>query len=98
MQVSNCGIALAFLAALAGCTSAIRDTGVGQALGGGGDRCGAAEFAPLVGQEFTVLDSSELPENRRVLFPGAAVGEDSDPSRLNIAIGTDDTITQVYCG
>jgi Peptidase inhibitor I78 family len=98
MQVSRGGIALVFIATLTACTSAIRTAEVEDELGSGADACGAAEYTPMIGQQFTVLNDASLPENRRVLFPGAAVGEETDMTRLNITIGTDDRISQVYCG
>ncbi|MEM8571165.1 MAG: I78 family peptidase inhibitor [Pseudomonadota bacterium] len=90
-------LVLAGMVVLAGCTSSIRP--FPEVTGApGGDACGAAEFSPLIGQQFTVLTSASLPEKRRVLFPGAVVTEDNDPERLNITIGTDDNIAEVYCG
>jgi hypothetical protein len=95
MQVRIAGIALTFAAVLVGCTSAIRPGGIG---GGDADACGASEYETMIGEQFTVLNDADLPENRRVLFPGASVGEEADRTRLNIAIGTDDRIARVYCG
>jgi hypothetical protein len=61
--------------------------------------CGAEARQDLVGQTFTVLNDAELPEDTRVLFPGAVTAEeDNQPGRLNITIDTDDVIGQVYCG
>jgi hypothetical protein len=63
----------------------------------GGD-CGASARQDLVGQSFTLLNNADLPEDARVLFPGAVVTQDFVPGRLNITIGTDDRIDRVYCG
>lgn len=98
MRVSEVGVTFAVLVALAGCTSAIRTAEVEEELAGGPDTCGAVEYTVLIGEEFTVLNDAPLPDNRRVLFPGAAVGEDTDETRLNIIVDTEDTITEVYCG
>jgi Peptidase inhibitor I78 family len=79
---------------LGACTSSIGPGGTG----GVSDDCAAATYEPLVGQNVAVLNDAELPEDVRVNFPGAAISEDSNPGRLNINVGTDDTITRVYCG
>jgi hypothetical protein len=60
--------------------------------------CGADTRQDLVGQTFTVLNDAELPDDTRVLFPGAVMTEDNQPGRLNITVGPDDVIGQVYCG
>lgn len=64
----------------------------------GADACGAAERQAFVGQRVDALNDVELPDDTRVLFPGAAVTQDLRPDRLNITIGGDETITEVYCG
>ncbi len=100
--------ALGFFVGIAGCTSSLMEgagnmatdvkEGAEAALSDSGGGCGATQRADLVGQSVTVLNDAELPETARVLFPGAAVSQEVNPGRLNIAIGTDDRITQVYCG
>lgn len=98
MPVPYRGIVLALALAAAGCTSSINPTQMGGSATSDASGCGAADYAPLVGQQVSVLNDAELPENRRVLFPGATVTDDMDSSRLNITIGTDDKISEVYCG
>ena len=93
---------------LAACSNTIPQTGTGAAsvttaeAGGGAaaadGSCGAEERQVLVGQRVDVLNDAELPDNMRVLFPGSAVTQDYDPSRMNISIGENDSITRIYCG
>lgn len=98
MRVSEVGITFAVVVALAGCSNAIRTADVEGELASGPDTCGATQYTMLIGEEFTVLNDAPLPDNRRVLFPGAAVGEEADETRINFIVDTEDTITEVYCG
>lgn len=98
MAISRAGAVLVLIAGAAGCTSSIGPLdGLDETASASGG-CGLSEYSDLVGQEVSVLNDANLPENRRVLFPGAAVTDEPDASRLNITIGTDDKISQVYCG
>jgi hypothetical protein len=87
------GLALA----LAACAQLTGEGGEMAGMPGGGD-CGAAERQDLIGQSFTVLNDATLPEDARVLFPGAVVTQDFAPGRLNITVGTNDRIERIYCG
>jgi len=101
-------IAAGLLLAVAGCNNSITGSGTGAgpdeaagmaAVGNAGEgTCGAIERQVLVGESVTVLNDAELPDDARVLFPGAAVTQDFMGARLNIEIGTDDRISRIYCG
>lgn len=60
--------------------------------------CGASARQDLVGQRVDVLNSADLPEGFRVLFPGMSATSDFREDRLNISVGTSDAITRVFCG
>ncbi|MXU64910.1 hypothetical protein GSH16_05595 [Rhodobacteraceae bacterium KN286] len=64
----------------------------------GGDECGAAAFAELVGQPRSALEGQTLPEGTRVAGPTDAVTSDFNPTRLNITTDADDVIVKVECG
>jgi hypothetical protein len=98
MLISHRWLALAAFVVLASCTSSIRSGLTGETSASGRGSCEAGDYEAMVGQEFTLLNDASLPEDARVLFPGATVSDDSDPSRVNIVVGTDDKITRVYCG
>jgi len=68
------------------------------ALPPGGDACGAAARQDLVGQSVAVLNTADLPEGRRIIFPGMAVNMDFQAERLNIEVGQNDRIARVFCG
>lgn len=86
---------LGLTALLGACTSSIGPVdGFGQSTGD----CAAANYEPMVGQNVAVLNDAELPDGFRVHFPGAEIGDETQPGRLNFTIGTDDTISRVYCG
>ncbi|WP_162683211.1 I78 family peptidase inhibitor [Rhodobacteraceae bacterium DSL-40] len=91
-------LGVGLFAALAACTSSIKTETVEAPLASGSDTCNAAPYEKMVGQRVTVLNDADLPKDARVLFPGAAVTEEFIGDRLNITIGTDDTIKDVYCG
>lgn len=88
---------LGLVAAIAACTGITGENGGGGILSGG-DACGATERQEFVGQRVDALNDVALPEDTRVLFPGSSTSTDDVPERLNITIGTDDTITRIYCG
>jgi Peptidase inhibitor I78 family len=62
------------------------------------DGCGAAARQDLVGENVAVLNTADLPEGRRILFPGMMATQDFQPGRLNVEVDSSDTITRVYCG
>ena len=63
-----------------------------------GDLCGAEALQDLVGTSVGALEAEALPEPSRVIFPGMAVTQDFVPERLNVEVGRDDRIAQVFCG
>jgi hypothetical protein len=78
---------------------ACADTPVGEraALEGGAE-CGAADYESYVGQRVDALNTVDLPESARVMFPTTPATTDFQAGRLNIAVDGADTITRVYCG
>ena len=95
MPLIRSAFALALAGALAACT------GVTSQYGSltGADACGAVERQVFVGQRVDTLNDVELPEDTRVLFPGSVADTETEVAdRLTIIIGTDDTISRVYCG
>lgn len=64
----------------------------------GTEACGADSRQDWVGQNVAVLNNADLPATARVMFPGAAATSDFQPERLNVTIGTNDSISRVYCG
>ncbi len=59
--------------------------------------CLADTLSFLVGQPETALAALEYPANTRVLGVGS-ISDDNDPSRLNIVIGIEKKIINIYCG
>jgi len=95
MPLTRSVTALALLGGLAACTGLATQYG---SLAGA-DACGAEERQVFVGQRVDALNDVALPEDTRVLFPGAVADTETEVSdRLTILIGTGDTITRVYCG
>lgn len=60
--------------------------------------CAASQHQDWVGQRVDVLNSVELPEGTRVLFPTTPATLDAREDRMNIEVDAADTITRVYCG
>ncbi len=60
-------------------------------------KCLADTLSFLVGQPETALAALEYPANTRVLINGQD-SERGDASRLNIVIGEDRKIINIYCG
>ncbi len=61
--------------------------------------CLADTLSFLVGQPETALAAMEYPANTRVFSVGQEVDlESEDPSRLNLVIGSDRKIENVFCG
>ena len=67
-------------------------------LPGTGPACPAADHQDWVGQRVDVLNTVDLPQGTRVLFPSTPATMDENPARLNVAVDRSDTITRVYCG
>ena len=93
---NGAGISLAALVLIGGVSCGTVD-GDGPSRAGA-DSCGSEAWRSYVGQRVDALNDVELPEATRVLFPGSVATTDFLPERLNIAIGTDDLVEQVYCG
>lgn len=90
---------LGLVAALAACAQMPQVPGMGEGTQmAGGDGCGAEARQDLVGQNVAVLNTADLPEGRRILFPGMVATQDFRPDRLNVEVDTGDTISRVYCG
>ncbi|CAN5744912.1 hypothetical protein BH23PSE1_BH23PSE1_14250 [soil metagenome] len=83
---------------LGACAQMAVPGGEPDVMAAAGDACGAEPRQDFVGQSVAVLNDAELPENRRVLFPGMMATTDFLPERLNIDVGPDDEIVRVYCG
>ncbi len=64
----------------------------------GADTCGAARFAPYVGQDAAVLDGQQTTGPARVIHPGDAVTMDFRSDRINFVIDDTDRIERIYCG
>lgn len=61
--------------------------------------CLADTLSFLVGQPETALAAMEYPANTRVLSEGQEMNlEDSNSSRLNLVIGAERKIVNVFCG
>ncbi|MCF6273285.1 MAG: hypothetical protein L3J37_08870 [Rhodobacteraceae bacterium] len=60
--------------------------------------CGASGLQGLMEQSESVLASTTLPENTRIIRPGTTFTEDARPSRLNIGVSASGTIVHVACG
>lgn len=88
--------------ALAACTGfgpeETAETADARSAAAGTEACGADARQDWVGQNVALLNNADLPATARVMFPGAAATSDFRPDRLNVTIGTSDTITRVYCG
>lgn len=60
--------------------------------------CGADQYLHLIGQNKSVLDRFDLPENTRVTGPDGVVTTDFIEKRLNIHYDASETIIRVMCG
>ena len=60
--------------------------------------CGLDTYRELVGLTESMLEFVHLPEEHRVLRPETVVTTDYVPTRLNISISENRTVTQVTCG
>lgn len=89
------GFSLAFLIALAACTTS--EVPLPSPVPPGADACGANELQYLLGQKAAVLAALSLPEGTRIIPPGTAVTMDYRPDRLNIELDDNDRITRVHC-
>jgi hypothetical protein len=75
--------------------NAIDDSGAAIVPAGS---CAAGQNQAWVGQRVDVLNSVELPQGTRVLFPTTPATMDVREDRMNIEVDAADTITRVYCG
>ncbi len=80
-------------AALAGCTTA--PPALPPQLE---DTCGAADFAALIGQDATALETTLHLGMVRVIRPGDLVTQDFRPARINFMIDENDVIQTINCG
>ncbi|WP_108813665.1 I78 family peptidase inhibitor [Loktanella sp. Alg231-35] len=62
------------------------------------DTCGAANFAGLIGQDVTALETRLHLGMVRVIRPGDLVTQDFRPGRINFMIGEDNVIGTINCG
>ena len=62
------------------------------------DTCGAADYADLIGQEATALETTLLLGKVRVIRPGDAVTMDFLPDRINFGIDDAELIETITCG
>ncbi|PWE17338.1 hypothetical protein DDZ18_06535 [Marinicauda salina] len=69
---------------------------------GGGEAappsCAAERYQVLVGQLRAEIDEASLPHPLRVYNRGDMVTQDYRPDRLNLVVGADGRIVEVYCG
>jgi hypothetical protein len=59
--------------------------------------CPAEEHQDWVGQSLGSV-SGNMPENTRLLLPGAMATMDYREDRMNVEVDSSDTVTRVYCG
>jgi hypothetical protein len=62
------------------------------------DTCGTADFAGLIGQDATALETTLHLGMVRVIQPGDMVTQDFRPSRINFMIDANDMIQTINCG
>ena len=60
--------------------------------------CAEMLMLDLEGVDVATLDTTVLPERRRIIPPGSAVTMDYIPDRLNLEVDETGIITRVYCG
>lgn len=100
-RLLSLGPVLGLALGLAACTDGFNPTDASEgglaAMTGEGE-CGLSAWEGYVGQRIDALNTVDLPENARVLFPTTPATMDFNPERLNVAVDTADTITRVYCG
>ncbi len=60
--------------------------------------CGLETYQELVGLTDSMLEFVHLPEGHRILRPEMAATTDYVPTRLNVSISEDRTVTRVSCG
>lgn len=62
------------------------------------DTCGAAPYAPLVGQPATALERELIMRQVRLVRASQPVSTDLRPGRISFAIDTAERIARIYCG
>jgi len=91
-EVSKLSIVLGFAMSACGAPSSdVSNTSVVRV-------CAAPEFARFKWQPASVLDDATLPAGTRIIRPDMLVTTDYVETRLNIRIGRQGRIEQVYCG
>jgi hypothetical protein len=60
--------------------------------------CPAPDTGTLLGLDVAALEILELPEGTRIFRTGDPVTADFSPDRLNLEVGRDGTIVNVFCG
>jgi len=82
---------------LAACAGPEEESPVYMELPEGVGDCGAERFQQFVG---TKVADMALPDELmvRVIEPGMAVTKDYRPSRMNVHVDDEGTITQIICG
>ncbi|MGB3146898.1 MAG: I78 family peptidase inhibitor [Paracoccaceae bacterium] len=79
---------------LAGCVEETNGGGDSSAP----DLCGAKQQAGLVGQPVARLPDLSGGGPVRIIHPGQPVTQDYAPGRLNIIVGKDGIIGEIWCG
>lgn len=62
------------------------------------DPCQTGRYAHLIGQPKSALAQTALPAPTRIIAPGTAVTMDYAPTRLNVMVNAQGTITDLRCG
>lgn len=63
-----------------------------------GDTCHIAEHRNLIGMHDNAIDRASLPPDSRLLCFACATPRMDTPSRLNLQVGANHTITSMRCG
>lgn len=80
---------------LMGCMVEAGGTPADQSAGG---VCAAAGLQGLIGQPESALAAMTFPSPTRIIHPKQPVTMDLNPSRLNILIDANGTVSEVRCG
>ncbi len=62
------------------------------------DACNASGSQSLIGQSGDILAAMTFPIGTRVIYPDTPVTADQSDQRLNIQVGRNGRIEQVFCG
>lgn len=91
-------IAALAVGALAGCIAIEVNEAPDARPRGGAQTCNEEGYQYLVGQRDADIDRSRLPSSFRIVCAECMVTQDFSPNRLNIHLGTDNTVASVRCG